>query len=471
MALPDTSDGSKDQIQETREPREKEAQMTEPQHSAPQQPDQHQNQPQPSTNRQSEQSSEHQSLEQQTSQTKEPTQDDKDFDPSAEALIDDIDDERTLEEEEANAELNQAKVQEELDDLKKESEMPIEELLAYYESMRNQEVEQTRQDEEEDFEDEEEFEDDDCSYTSDDSSVEERDWRRSIRVGTEYQADVPEELSEYDNLPPYQTHDTLLWTSHDDLSYTELMDYLKRSSSIHSNTSETILQDNNNKPDLSTQDYFQDEEQLLHLLYQCNYDIEEALRRRALNPCAVLNLWSENECLAFENGLRTYGKDFRQIRENKVPTRTHAELVAFYYLWKKSERHDVYTNRYKLDRKRSLTHPGTTDYMDNFIDDTLKLTNSSASPSTPPINNTNNSTDISVNVELCNDSGLATPSCMLSDSRSPQLNTPNQSQQGSSSISNIQKSILEINQGIERDEGDNHRETNQLDSTGPDKTR
>jgi len=31
-----------------------------------------------------------------------------------------------------------------------------------------------------------------------------------------------------------------------------------------------------------------------------------------------MSLWSEEECRNFENGLRTYGKDFFQIQENKV---------------------------------------------------------------------------------------------------------------------------------------------------------
>jgi len=31
-----------------------------------------------------------------------------------------------------------------------------------------------------------------------------------------------------------------------------------------------------------------------------------------------MSLWSEEECRNFENGLRAYGKDFFQIRRNKV---------------------------------------------------------------------------------------------------------------------------------------------------------
>lgn len=31
-----------------------------------------------------------------------------------------------------------------------------------------------------------------------------------------------------------------------------------------------------------------------------------------------MSLWSEEECRNFENGLRTYGKDFYLIQQNKV---------------------------------------------------------------------------------------------------------------------------------------------------------
>lgn len=521
-------------------------------------------------------------------------QDDKNFDPTAEALIDEIDDERTLEEEEGIAGNNEQAVQEEIDDLKRESEMPLEDLLAYYQRMRESEgacgdEEDELDDEDEDMEDEddEDFEDDDeedeeekggigsvvddkrqvpttttqlepvsgskqqdssasssCnssrppanpsktnfllenymhrsmldynlddsededySYTDDETFHDERDWRRSINVGPDYQADVPEGLSEYSDLPPYQLQDTLLWKCNSTISDQQLLGYLRKAASLsqknfysvtpnsvpkiskevlklyrermqdqmtpatpakepieaqvqhqansartpHSftmpndvymsqsrkrakidfeleqenatdgmtrtNVQTTIVTDQiitsgsekdnsdstsqDTKPELLTDDFFHDEEQLLYLLLSCNWNIDEAIRRRTLYPFKFffndpMSLWSEEECLSFEDGLRAFGKNFRLIRENKVPTRTHAELVAFYYLWKKSERHDVYTNRYKLDKKRCLSHPGTTDYMDKFIEDNESALNASSSSSSstsstpaPQFNNSN----------------------------------------------------------------------------------
>ena len=54
----------------------------------------------------------------------------------------------------------------------------------------------------------------------------------------------------------------------------------------------------------------------------------------------------------FFTGLRVFGKDFRLIQKNKVLTRTVGEIVQFYYLWKKTERHDAFVTQTKLGRKK-----------------------------------------------------------------------------------------------------------------------
>merc|ERR1712173_283907 len=43
--------------------------------------------------------------------------------------------------------------------------------------------------------------------------------------------------------------------------------------------------------------------------------------------------------------------------------------MGFYYLWKKTERHDVFATATRLEKKKYALHPGTTDYMDRFIDE------------------------------------------------------------------------------------------------------
>ena len=96
------------------------------------------------------------------------------------------------------------------------------------------------------------------------------------------------------------------------------------------------------------------------------------MRRRKMSsvaPCDTASLWSDEECRNFEAGLRIFGKDFHLIQQQKVRTRSVGELVQFYYLWKKTERHDVLANRARLEKKKYALHPGTTDYMDRFLDE------------------------------------------------------------------------------------------------------
>ena len=81
-------------------------------------------------------------------------------------------------------------------------------------------------------------------------------------------------------------------------------------------------------------------------------------------PAETMSLWSEEECRAFELGLRLYGKDFHMIQQQKVKTRSVGELVQFYYLWKKTERHDVFANATRLEKKKYTLHPGK--YKINF---------------------------------------------------------------------------------------------------------
>lgn len=120
--------------------------------------------------------------------------------------------------------------------------------------------------------------------------------------------------------------------------------------------------------------HLRDDEQTLYLLLQCGHNVEEALRRRRINAVSSvavneMSQWSEEECRNFENGLRIYGKDFHTIQQLKVKTRSVGELVQFYYLWKKTERHDVFANKARLEKKKYSLHPGLTDYMDRFLEE------------------------------------------------------------------------------------------------------
>ncbi|XP_031640179.1 mesoderm induction early response protein 1 [Contarinia nasturtii] len=247
-----------------------------------------------------------------------------------------------------------------------------------------------------------------------DYSPEEDEFKKKIMVGSEYQAQIPEGLCRYDDALPYENEDKLVWDP-SQLQECDIESYLQKASIpviVGSPSSQSpaspISQCSNQKPSLTLPNgvHLRDDEGSLFLLLQCGHNTEEALRRRRLNATipqtavAVAatasnqspienTLWSEEECRNFESGLRVYGKDFHAIQQSKVRTRSVSELVQFYYLWKKTERHDIFANKARLEKKKYNLHPGLTDYMDRFLEE--QENNGGISINTS-INNTINTT-------------------------------------------------------------------------------
>ncbi|CAH1965020.1 unnamed protein product [Acanthoscelides obtectus] len=279
---------------------------------------------------------------------------DKLFDPSVELLLNDFDDERTLEEEEALAAGESQDPDAELSNLQKESNMPLEELLALYgyqgenqenespEEEGNEEAESTEMSETVERESEpspqeepsklhilygpipdndqdasrllrsvsrvSEEEEEDYDYSPD-----EDEWRKvnkTIMVGSDYQAQIPDGLCHYDDALPYENEDKLLWNPSE--MYGDIVEeFLKKASAI-------------TKPPLPMGTQLRDDEQALYLLQQCGHNSEEALRRlRMTLPNSATDnmnesLWSEEECRNFESGVRCFGKNFHLIQQNKI---------------------------------------------------------------------------------------------------------------------------------------------------------
>lgn len=150
-----------------------------------------------------------------------------------------------------------------------------------------------------------EEEEDDCDYSPD-----EEEWKKTIMVGSDYQAAIPEGLCRYDDALPYENEDKMLWNpSH--ISEEDTEEFLARAQ----------LPAIKGSSGLPPGSHIRDDEQALYLLLQCGYNLEEALRRRRMNVLPTtdaVSLWSEEECHNFESGLRTYGKDFHLIQKNKV---------------------------------------------------------------------------------------------------------------------------------------------------------
>ncbi|EAT37478.1 AAEL010533-PA [Aedes aegypti] len=194
--------------------------------------------------------------------------------------------------------------------------------------------------------------------------------KKTIMVGSDFQAVIPEGLCRYDDALPYENEDKLLWNP-TVLGEDLIEEYLKKIAAAAS--SNTGTPHTNSVFSIPLGKHLRDDEQGLYLLQQCGHNVDEALRRKRINAVPVaeqqMSIWSEEECRNFENGLRIHGKDFHMIQQSKVRTRSVGELVQFYYLWKKTERHDLFANKARLEKKKYNLHPGLTDHMDRFLEE------------------------------------------------------------------------------------------------------
>ncbi|NXV49598.1 MIER1 protein, partial [Uria aalge] len=345
------------------------------------------------------------------------TSDDHEFDPSADMLVHDFDDERTLEEEEMME--GETNFSSEIEDLNRESDMPIQELLSRYGYDGTIPL-QEDDDDEDDEEEEEEGEDDDdvdnddnsgcsgenkeetikdssgqedetqssnddpapsvasqdpqeiirprrCKYFDTNSEIEEEseededyipseDWKKEIMVGSMFQAEIPAGTCKYkENEKVYENDDQLLWNP-DFLPEDKVIEFLTEAS--------RRTGDEKGLDAIPEGSHIKDNEQALYELVKCNFDTEESLRRLRFNVKAAreeLSVWTEEECRNFEQGLKVYGKDFHVIQANKVRTRSVGECVAFYYMWKKSERYDFFAQQTRFGKKKYNLHPALTD--------------------------------------------------------------------------------------------------------------
>ncbi|XP_075039413.1 mesoderm induction early response protein 3 isoform X2 [Mixophyes fleayi] len=193
------------------------------------------------------------------------------------------------------------------------------------------------------------------------------DLRKEIMIGSQYQAEIPPYWGPYNitDLSEYEHQDQLIW-SPDVLPERKVEDFLLEIMRIDEKRMIDRVPD---------EMIIKDDDQALHEIFKCQYNIREAIER----VCSKRKLrdeikpWTEEECRNFEHALIIYGKDFHLIQKNKVRTRTVAECVAFYYIWKKSERYDNFAQQTRFGKKRYHHHPGVTDYMDRLVDEAEEL--------------------------------------------------------------------------------------------------
>ncbi|XP_054943075.1 mesoderm induction early response protein 2 isoform X2 [Physeter macrocephalus] len=170
--------------------------------------------------------------------------------------------------------------------------------------------------------------------------------KKEIMVGPQFQADLSKLHSNRQGEKIYENEDQLLWDPNI-LPEREVEEFLYRAAKRRWHEVA--------EPQLPEGEAVKDSEQALYELVKCNFNAEEALRRLRFNVKVIrdgLCAWSEEERRNFEHGFRVHGKNFHLIQANKVRTRSVGECVEYYYLWKKSERYDYFSQQTRLGRRK-----------------------------------------------------------------------------------------------------------------------
>uniref|UniRef100_A0AAY4D4F0 SANT domain-containing protein n=1 Tax=Denticeps clupeoides TaxID=299321 RepID=A0AAY4D4F0_9TELE len=279
---------------------------------------------------------------------------DHDFDPTAEMLVHDFDDEKTLEEEEMLE--CKRNVSAEIEDLEKEGSMPLEELLVMYRYAAASSMDSSSGE---------------LADELPDMTLDKEEIAKDLLSG-EYEEET--QSSADDLTPSVTSHETteffpnkprcelirLFQPSYGRIGWlpepatTEMKPFARRRYRSYK-TNVCLV------PIL----------QALYELVKCNYNTREALERYNNNIRSSKEgspPWSEEECRDFEHALRTYEKNFHLIQKHKVRTRSVAECVAFYYMWKKSERFDHLAQQRRSGKRKYGCRPGVIELMDRLVD-------------------------------------------------------------------------------------------------------
>ncbi|XP_059484606.1 REST corepressor 1 isoform X2 [Neocloeon triangulifer] len=150
-------------------------------------------------------------------------------------------------------------------------------------------------------------------HASESSSEEERE--EKIRVGRDYQCQIPAYIPLSERKPEEQCFERalLVWSpASGTISDQKLDDYIT----------------------LAKEKYGYNGEQALGMLYWHKHDLEKAILDLA-NFTPFPDDWTVEDKVLFEQAFQFHGKSFHRIRQ-MLPDKTIANLVKYYYSWKKT---------------------------------------------------------------------------------------------------------------------------------------
>ncbi|XP_072277610.1 metastasis-associated protein MTA2 [Pyxicephalus adspersus] len=170
-----------------------------------------------------------------------------------------------------------------------------------------------------------------------------------IRVGSKYQAEIPDQLAEgeSDNRNQ-QKMEMKVWDPENPLTDRQIDQFLVVARAVGTFARALDCSSSIRQPSLHMSAAAASRDiTLFHAmdtLQRNGYDLARAMSTLVPQGGPVLcrdemEEWSASEAMLFEEALEKYGKDFNDIRQDFLPWKSLASIVQFYYMWKTTDRY------------------------------------------------------------------------------------------------------------------------------------
>uniref|UniRef100_A0A8C5HAD1 Metastasis associated 1 family, member 2 n=1 Tax=Gouania willdenowi TaxID=441366 RepID=A0A8C5HAD1_GOUWI len=170
-----------------------------------------------------------------------------------------------------------------------------------------------------------------------------------IRVGSKYQAEIPDKLAdvELDNRIQEKL-ETKVWDPINQLKDPQIDQFLVVARAVGTFARALDCSSSIRQPSLHMSAAAASRDiTLFHAmdtLQKNDYDLAKAMSTLVPQGGPVLcrdemEEWSASEAMLFEEALEKYGKDFNDIRQDFLPWKSLASVVQFYYMWKTTDRY------------------------------------------------------------------------------------------------------------------------------------
>uniref|UniRef100_A0A667Z1A9 Metastasis associated 1 family, member 2 n=1 Tax=Myripristis murdjan TaxID=586833 RepID=A0A667Z1A9_9TELE len=170
-----------------------------------------------------------------------------------------------------------------------------------------------------------------------------------IRVGSKYQAEIPDKLAEGETDTRVQEKlETKVWDPDNQLKDPQIDQFLVVARAVGTFARALDCSSSIRQPSLHMSAAAASRDiTLFHAmdtLQKNNYDLAKAMSTLVPQGGPVLcrdemEEWSASEAMLFEEALEKYGKDFNDIRQDFLPWKSLASVVQFYYMWKTTDRY------------------------------------------------------------------------------------------------------------------------------------